>query len=156
MPLSILPCPYCPKTSSRGTGLASHIRGSHPVQYSVWLKSRKLGVPAVAAAKPVASVVSGSGFGDIVARLEQQKKAIETALAALRGIGDAAAAPEVAAPSAPKAAPAGGKRKGAMSPEGKARLIEAQKRRWAKQKAAQAVAPAVKKTSGKPGRPRKA
>src|SRR5580704_18132445 len=41
MPKQDLQCPFCPKTSSRGTGLASHIRGLHPRQYSKWKKDRK-------------------------------------------------------------------------------------------------------------------
>jgi hypothetical protein len=38
MPYQELKCPFCPKTSSRGTGLASHIRFAHPKQYRKWAK----------------------------------------------------------------------------------------------------------------------
>jgi hypothetical protein len=134
-----LQCPFCPKTSSRGTGLASHIRGTHPKQYKSWSKARKTGggaerkSGASATGGSPKSAISGDGFGAIVASLERQRDAIEAALSALREVGD------VAAPSTPKAGkPARKKRKGHMSPEGKARLIAALKKRWAAKKAASA------------------
>jgi hypothetical protein len=109
-----------------------------------------------------------TGIGDIVEQLERQKAAIERALAALRevdGTTPTAAAPpptertprkasnkrslaqkarwaaNKAAESVPAAAPAKAVRKGGMTPEGRKRLAEAMKRRWAvKRTAAQAAA----------------
>lgn len=81
-----LQCPFCPKTSSRGTGLASHIRGAHPRHYSSWSRNReevqKNGRGAYRA-RP--SELAG-GLQGIVAELEQQKSAIDRALSALRGV----------------------------------------------------------------------
>jgi hypothetical protein len=135
-----LQCPFCPKTSSRGTGLASHIRGAHPKQYAGWSKARKSGGPVPAAIPSPATATFG--FGDIVAQLEQQRDAIAAALTALRAIGGAAA-PAEAPVAAPKGA-AQAKRKRQLSPEGRERLIAALKRRWAKAKG-----------KGKRGRPKK-
>jgi len=149
-----LQCPFCPKVSTRGTGLASHVRGAHPRQYASWKKARKSGASVgVSAPAPARVSATGSGFGEVVQMLEQQKIAIESALAALRGIG-AVAAPS--APSAPAAAEpvkrGRKKRKGGMTPEGKARLIAALKRRWAERKAAASGMPTGKRG---PGRPKK-
>ena len=70
---------------------------------------------------------------DIIERLEQQKMAIERALSALRDIegtgGDHSTRTSVVRP-------AGTKRKGGMTPEGRQRLVAALKRRWAAKKAA--------------------
>ena len=74
------------------------------------------------------------GLSDIIARLERQKTAIEHALEALREVEGMVSAP---ATTQPASAPA--KRKGGMTPEGRKRLAEAMKRRWAvKRTAAQA------------------
>jgi len=155
-----LQCPFCPKVSTRGTGLASHIRGAHPRQYASWKKARKSGTPVAVSAPAAVSVSAvGSGFGDVVHMLEQQKIAIESALAALRGIGSVAAPSALAldpgAEPSPEPVRRGRKkRKGGMTPEGKARLIAALKRRWAERKAAASSG----KPTGKrgPGRPKKA
>ena len=79
-----------------------------------------------------------NAFTDIIARLEGQKAAIERALAALREIGgpvleSAAARVPVTAktPTKRKA-----KRKTRITPEGRARLAEAMRARWAAKKAA--------------------
>lgn len=89
---------------------------------------------------------------DIIAKLEQQREAIERALTALRGIEapregrqTPASAPEHVATAPAATAPAAktGKRgrKGRLTPEGRRRLAEAMKRRWAiKRTAAQAQA----------------
>jgi len=88
MPKQELQCPFCPKTSSRGTGLASHIRGAHPKQYPGWSKARKGGRAITEGApKPLASAGS---FSEIIARLDRQRSAIESALSALRAVGGAA------------------------------------------------------------------
>jgi hypothetical protein len=107
------------------------------------------------------------GLNSIIAQLEKQKTAIERALAALREVEgiEPAAAPTAASPvptrkasnkrslaqkarwAAKKAAegvpagvPAKSTRKGGMTPEGRKRLAEAMKRRWAvKRTAAQAA-----------------
>jgi hypothetical protein len=157
-----LQCPFCPKVSTRGTGLASHIRGAHSKQYAGWSKARKAGAGkpggaiAVTASAAPASVKSGSpigsGFGDIVTLLEQQRSSIEAALAALRGVGSIDAPPS--APAAAEPAKRGRKKgKGGMTPEGKARLIAALKRRWAERKAAAASGLPTGKRG--PGRPKK-
>jgi hypothetical protein len=158
MPNQQLQCPFCPKTSSRGTGLASHVRGAHPKQYAGWTKNRrggkKTGVSS-SASKP--SELTG-GFHGIVARLEQQRDAIDRALSALRDVEG------TAAPSAPAAAvserpveqrPAKKKRKRRLSPEGRARLVAAVKKRWAAKKAAESKAGPAKRARGRRGRPKK-
>lgn len=84
MPNQELQCPFCPKTSSRGTGLASHIRGAHPKQYSGWSKSRRgIQKAGVSASSPKPSEMAG-GLKGIIARLEQQRLAIERTLSAMR------------------------------------------------------------------------
>ena len=80
------------------------------------------------------------GFKNIIAQLEQQKAAIERALAALQEV-DAAPAAVTAKrrgrpPGVKSKAPA--KRKGGITEEGRKRLSEALKKRWAAKKAAAA------------------
>jgi hypothetical protein len=74
---------------------------------------------------------------DIVAQLERQKAAIERALAALREIGgpvsESAAGP--APVTAKTRATRKAKRKTGITPEGRARLAEAMRARWAAKKA---------------------
>jgi hypothetical protein len=86
MPKQKLQCPFCLKTSSRGTGLASHIRGAHPKQYSGWSRSRKSVQKADVGNSSPKVVEMAGGLSDIIARLERQKTAIERALAALREV----------------------------------------------------------------------
>src|ERR1700722_3040339 len=83
MPKQDLQCPFCPKTSSRGTGLASHIRGSHPRQYSKWKKDRKPLQNNGSGNSPSKGAEMAGGLNDIIARLEEQRSAIERALSAL-------------------------------------------------------------------------
>jgi hypothetical protein len=76
------------------------------------------------------------GLKNVIEQLEQQKAAIERALAALRDV-DAAPAAVVAKrrgrpPGVKSKAPA--KRKGGITPEGRKRLSEALKQRWAAKK----------------------
>lgn len=80
------------------------------------------------------------GLKDVIAQLERQQKAIERALEALRGVEGVSAPAAAAAAPAAKAPKAAGKKKSHMSPEGRARLIAALKRRWAAKKAADAAA----------------
>jgi hypothetical protein len=150
-----LQCPFCPKISTRGTGLASHIRGAHPAQYADWSKSRKgavKGALKTGAVKPTALPVAG-GLDDIISRLEQQRDAVDSALAALREVLGPVlgSSMETPAPRAVKtrAVKTKAKRKGGMTPEGRARLIAALKQRWAAKKAA-ASAPAPAKKRGRP------
>jgi hypothetical protein len=76
-------------------------------------------------------------FKNIIAQLEKQKAAIERALAALRAAEGPAEPVSTQAAAKPASAPA--KRKGRLTPEGRRRLAEAMKRRWAaKRTAAQA------------------
>jgi hypothetical protein len=128
-----LQCPFCSKTSSRGTGLASHIRGTHPAQYASWRKSRgKTPLPKASKSETkTATRVSdtGGGLKDVIARLEQQHIAIVRALAALRGMEGSGGIESPAALPAPAA-----KKKRGMTPEGRARLVAALKRRWAAKK----------------------
>jgi hypothetical protein len=86
MPKQDLQCPFCPKTSSRGTGLAAHIRGSHPRQYSKWKKNRKASQNTESDNSPSKGAEMAGGLNDVIARLEEQKSAIERALSALREI----------------------------------------------------------------------
>lgn len=78
----------------------------------------------------------------IIADLENQRSAIERAIAALREIGGGAAAPAPRRPGRPvgsgkkAAAPAAAKKTRRLSPEGRRRIIEALKKRWAEKKAA--------------------
>ena len=83
------------------------------------------------------------GLSDIIARLERQKTAIERALAALREVEGAAEPVSAPATTQPASTPA--KRKGGMTPEGRKRLAEAMKRRWAVKRAASAVKKTVRK-----------
>jgi hypothetical protein len=127
-----LQCPFCSKTSSRGTGLASHIRGTHPAQYAKWQKSRgKTPVPTIFKSETRTATRAsdtGGGLKGVIARLEQQHNAIVRALAALRGMEGSMAA------ESPSSAPGATKKKRGMTPEGRARLIAALKRRWAAKK----------------------
>jgi hypothetical protein len=98
---------------------------------------------------------------NIITQLEEQKAAIERAISALRDIGGSAPATvkkarrgrppgrPPAAASAPAPAPAPLKKKRRLSPEGRKRIIEALKKRWAVKKAAarKAARKASKKTA---------
>ena len=67
------------------------------------------------------------GLISIITQLERQKAGIEQALAALREVdGTPADEPNVTTPAT---------RKGGMTPEGKKRLVEALRKRWAAKKA---------------------
>jgi hypothetical protein len=128
-----LQCPFCSKTSSRGTGLASHIRGTHPAQYASWRKSRgKTPLPTASKSETKTATRvrdTGGGLQNVIARLEQQHVAIVRALAALRGMEGSGGIESPAAVPTPAA-----KKKRGMTPEGRARLIAALKRRWAAKK----------------------
>jgi hypothetical protein len=69
------------------------------------------------------------GLNDIIARLEEQKSAIERALSALRQIEGSGVQSREEKPLAPRKVWA--KRKRGITPEGRKRLAEAMKRRWA-------------------------
>jgi hypothetical protein len=87
-----------------------------------------------------------NSLNEVIKKLEQQRLGIERALAALRDIespGLDAASP-VSAPRGPRKA----KRKGGMTAEGRKRLSEALKARWAAKKADSAVAPKKAKRKG--------
>jgi hypothetical protein len=68
-------------------------------------------------------------LNDIIARLEEQKSAIERALSALKEIGGTVVQSSEETPPAPRKVRA--KRKGGISTEGRKHLAEAMKRRWA-------------------------
>jgi hypothetical protein len=80
-----------------------------------------------------------NSLNEVIKKLEQQRTGIERALAALREIeGPAAAAPATVAAPGP-GRPRKGRRKGGMTPEGRRRLSEALKARWAAKKAGSSV-----------------
>jgi hypothetical protein len=94
---------------------------------------------------------------DVIRQLETQKAAIEKALEALREVGGessgGSSAPVTKRRGRPAkvadltaAAPAQATRKGGMTPEGRKRLAEAMKRRWAVKR----TAPQAKKKAGRP------
>jgi hypothetical protein len=84
-----------------------------------------------------------NSLSEVIKKLEQQRTGIERALAALRDIEGPGL--ETAAPAAVRSVgrPRKAKRKGGMTPEGRKRLSEALKARWAARKAG-ASAPAKK------------
>ena len=78
--------------------------------------------------------VVGGAFSGVIARLEEQMAAIDRALSALRDVEGTAArsAPAAAVSERPEEQrPAKKKRKRRLSPEGRARLVAAVKKRWA-------------------------
>jgi hypothetical protein len=84
MPNQELQCPFCPKTSSRGTGLASHIRGAHAKQYAGWSGRRKDLLKTGSRSSSPVSLEKAGGFEAVIAQLEQRKAGLERALSALR------------------------------------------------------------------------
>ncbi len=85
-----------------------------------------------------------NGLKEVIKGLEKQKTAIERALAALREVDGTTAEgvpSTVAAVPARRGRP---KRKGGMTPEGRRRLSEALKKRWAVKRAASQVRPLAK------------
>ena len=95
-----------------------------------------------------------NSLNEVIKKLEQQRTGIERALAALREIEGPGLAETVAPAQAAAAAPRGprkGRRKGGMTPEGRKRLSEALRARWAAKRAgsaAPAAAPAKTKRKG--------
>lgn len=84
-----------------------------------------------------------NGLSEVIEKLEQQRAAIERALLALREVGGTGTG------SAAPAARAGAtKRKGGMTPEGRRRLSEALKKRWAAKRAASQARPKAKRKGG--------
>jgi tRNA G18 (ribose-2'-O)-methylase SpoU len=80
-----------------------------------------------------------NGLKEVIKGLEKQKTAIERALAALREVdGTAVESAPLAAAPARRGRP---KRKGGMTAEGRKRLSEALKKRWAVKRAASQVKP---------------
>jgi hypothetical protein len=84
----------------------------------------------------------------IIADLEQQRSAIDRAISALREVTGVRASTKQAAP------PRRGAKKRQLSPEGRARIAEATRRRWAAQRAA--VRPAGKTARGRKAAGKKA
>lgn len=91
-----------------------------------------------------------NGLKEVIKRLEQQRTAIERALTALREVDGTAAETSPETSMAPVAAKRGrkAKHKGGMTPEGRKRLSEALKKRWAAKRAGSAVRPAAKRKGG--------
>lgn len=84
-----------------------------------------------------------NGLKEVIKGLEKQKTAIERALAALKEVdGTPVETTPLAAVPARRGRPA--KRKGGMTPEGRRRLSEALKKRWAVKRAASQVKPWLK------------
>jgi hypothetical protein len=78
---------------------------------------------------------------NIISKLEKQRSAIDRAISALREItGSPATGPDVAENKT---------KKRHLSPEGRKRIIEATKRRWAAKRAAQAAAVPSRSHGGK-------
>jgi len=109
--------------------MASHIRGSHPRQYSKWRKNRKVLQNNGSGNSPSKGSEMAGGLNDIIARLEEQRRAIERALSALREIEGSGVQSRDEKPSAPRKVRT--KRKRGITPEGRKRLAEAMTRRWA-------------------------
>jgi hypothetical protein len=86
----------------------------------------------------------------IISELERQRVAIERAISALRDVSTPIATAQAPA-SAKKRTAAPAKKKRQLSPEGRQRIIDATKRRWAA-KRAEGQKTAAKKSS--PGRKR--
>jgi hypothetical protein len=86
------------------------------------------------------------GLKEIIDSLERQKTAIENALAALRGIEEVGQRNTTSTSSRGRGA---AKRKGGMTPEGRRRLAEAMKRRWAAKRAGSQVRKSSAKRTGK-------
>jgi len=89
------------------------------------------------------------GLKEIIDSLERQRAAIENALSALREVGEVGQQSRTSTPVRSRGA---AKRKGGMTPEGRRRLAEAMKRRWAAKRAASQV----RKTARKRGAGKKA
>jgi len=77
------------------------------------------------------------GFNGIMAQLERQKRAIERALEALRDVEGTAEPVSLPVTTKPARIPA--KRGGRITPEGRRRLAETMKRRWALKRTAAQV-----------------
>lgn len=92
-----------------------------------------------------------NGLNEVIEKLEQQREAIERALTALRDVGGSAGASGATTSAGRRPGPV---RKGGMTPDGRRRLSEALKKRWAAKRAASAVrskatkSKAVKKSGG--------
>jgi hypothetical protein len=87
-------------------------------------------------------------LNEIIARLEKQKEAIDKALGALREIDEAAPAPVAPAKRSYTRRATKKKKSGGISAEGRKRLADAMKKRWAAKRAGPAVK-AVKKAGRK-------
>jgi hypothetical protein len=93
-----------------------------------------------------------NSLNEVIKKLEQQRAGIERALAALRDIEGPVldiAAPAAAAPV--KRGPRKAKRKGGMTPDGRRRLSEALRARWAAKRTDSEVAAAPAKAKRKGG-----
>jgi hypothetical protein len=85
-------------------------------------------------------------IGQIISDLEQQRAAIDRAISALREVSEPARSTAgTSARAATKKTPT----KRHLSPEGRRRIIEATKRRWAAKRAADAAAAAQGQTAAK-------
>jgi hypothetical protein len=90
-------------------------------------------------------------LNEIISRLEKQKEAIDKALDALRMVDAVAEAPAPVAPPAkrPYTRRATKKKSGGISEEGRKRLADAMKKRWATKRAGSTVKSAAKKAGRK-------
>lgn len=89
-----------------------------------------------------------NGLNEVIKTLEQQRKAIERALAALRDVDGSEGASEMEE-TAPSTTKRKAVKKGGMTPEGRRRLSEALRKRWAAKRAGTAPAPNAKKAVAK-------
>jgi hypothetical protein len=83
-------------------------------------------------------------LGKIISQLEHQRTAIDRAISALREIGDATPTQHVTRAAKAKTAV-----KRHLSPEGRKRIVEATKRRWAAKRAADALQKSPAKKAAK-------
>ena len=83
----------------------------------------------------------------IISELERQRVAIERAISALRDVSTPAAPAQAPASAKKTAAPA--KKKRQLSPEGRQRIIDATKRRWAAKRAEGQKTTAKKSSAGR-------
>jgi|GEM_PF-2807215 len=91
------------------------------------------------------------GLKDIIGKLEQQRTAIERALTALREIDGGGSETEDVAPAVASGGATRAKRKGGMTADGRRRLSESLKKRWAVKRAASGAAPAGRPAKRKGG-----
>ena len=105
----------------------------------------RTGVIRISPSDGIERVRMTNSLTEIMSKLEQQKGAIERALSALRDVDGSSMVSEVPVASTKPAAKTRAKRKGGMTAEGRKRLSEALKQRWAAKRASAAAATVKKR-----------